>query len=155
VIWTHAPADPPGAGSSGAPRSPCIGDNPARGLLNNQATDRLTDDDLFEAGMAFWPWFLPESQSRCGRRRPRARGRSKDLEPCARRDRPRSRTALVQYFRFLLCGTSAAVIVAARRASRSKTANTFQLGAKDSAGIQMRGVNNGYARNRRPYNSFR
>src|SRR6202048_5552201 len=64
-----------------------------------------------------------------------------DLEPCARRDRPRSRTALVQHFRFLLCGTSAAVVIAAHPASRSKTANTFQLGAKDSVGIQMRGVN--------------
>jgi len=81
-------------------------------LLNNQATDRLTGS--FEAGMTVWPWFLPESQSRCGQRRPRARGRSKDPEPCARRDRPRSRADLVQHFRFLLCGTSAAVVIAAR-----------------------------------------
>src|SRR5207253_3546674 len=44
-------------------------------------------------------------------------------------------------FQILLCGTSAAVVIAAHPASRSKTANTFQLGAKDSVGIQMRGVN--------------
>src|SRR3982074_999186 len=81
--------------------------------------------------MAVWPWFLPESRSRC---RLRARGRSKDPEPCARRDRPRSRTALVQHFRYLFCGASAAAVIAAHPASRSKTVNTFQGGAKDSGG---------------------
>jgi hypothetical protein len=123
-----------------------------RVLLNNQATDRLRDDPLKLA----WPFGLgscpkvdhdaddadrvPEGDRRIWSR--------------AHGDRPRSRTALVQHFRFLLCGTSAAVVIAARRASRSKTANTFQLGAKDSAGTQMRGVNYGYPRSRRPHNSF-
>ncbi|SRR5712692_4344468 len=57
MIWIHTPADPPDAGSSSAPPcSPCIGDNPARGvLLNNQATDRLTGDDLLKLA---WPFGL-------------------------------------------------------------------------------------------------
>jgi hypothetical protein len=121
-------------------------------LLNNQATDRLTDDLLKPA----WPFGLgscpkvnhdaadrvPEGAQRIWSRAHGATG----LDPertssnisdfyCAERQPP------WLWWR-------------ARRQGVRKT-NTFQLGAKDSAGIQMRGVNNGYARNRRPYNSFR
>jgi hypothetical protein len=127
---------------------------PARVLLNNQATDRLTGDDLLKLAWPFGLGSCPKVNHDADDA-DRVRGRSKDLEPCAERDRPRSRTALVQHFRLLLCGTSAAVVIAARRASRSKKANTLKLGAKDSAGIRMRGVNNGYPHNQRPYNSFR
>jgi hypothetical protein len=144
-----------GMGSSKAGRSPHggVAKLKLRLLLNNQATDRLRDDPLKLA----WPFGLgscPKVDHDADDANRAPEGDRRIWKPCARRDRPRSRTALVQHFRFLLCGTSAAVVIAARRASRSKTANSFQLGAKDSAGTQMRGVNNGYPRSRRPHNSF-
>ena len=130
------------------------GTNPARVLLNNQATDRLTDDLLEPA----WPFGLgscpkvdhdaddadrvPEGAQRSWGRAHSATG----LDP----ERPSSNISDSHDGE-----RQPPVVIAARRASRSKTANTFQLGAKDSAGTQMRGANNGYPRNRRPYNSFR
>src|SRR5258707_12020642 len=121
-------------------------------LLNNQATDRLGDDLLKLA----WPFGLgscpkvdhdaddadrvPEGAQRIWSRAHGATG----LDP----ERPSSNISDSCY----LWGTSAAVVIAACRASRSKTANTFQLGAKDSAGNTNEGSkHNGYPRNRRPY----
>src|SRR5258706_8659661 len=123
-------------------------------LLNNQATDRLGDDLLKLA----WPFGLgscpkvdhdaddtdrvPEGAQRIWSRAHGATG----LDP----ERPSSNISDFYYAERQQPWLS-------RRAGRQgvRKAHTFQLGAKDSAGIQMRGVNNGYARNRRPYNSFR
>ena len=115
MIWIPAPADPPDTGSSScAILSPRIRDNPARVLLNNQATDRLTD--LFEADMAVWPWFLkvnhdaddadrvPEGAQRIWSRAHGATG------PVP--ERPSSNISDSYY----LWGTSAAVVIAACRA---------------------------------------
>jgi hypothetical protein len=128
---------------------------PARVLLNNQATDRLTGDDLLKLA---WPFGLgscpkvnhdaddadrvPEGAQRIWSRAHGATG----LDP------ERTSYNISDFY----CAERQPPWLSRRtRRQGVRKANTFQLGAKDSAGIQMRGVNNGYPHNQRPYNSFR
>src|SRR5579863_5609079 len=105
-----------------------IPDNPEHVLLNDQATVRLIDDDLLKMawppGLGFCPKVDHDAHGATA-----CRGSSRDPEPRARPDRTRSRTAHhPTHLRFSLCGTSAAVVVAAR--GRQGVKQRFQLGAK-------------------------